>query len=143
VRKIILIVAGVTALLNVSPAQNDTAGWGQKSSYNRHYDVKTVTKIEGEITAVEQIMPMKGMSRGVHLTVKSKNESHSVHLGPEWYMKQQNIQFKTGDKVEVQGSKTTVNEKPVIIAKEIIKEGTTLKLRDENGIPVWAGRGKR
>jgi hypothetical protein len=41
--------------------------------------------------------------------------------------------------VEVKGSRITFEGKPAIIAAEIKKGEETLKLRDENGFPVWSG----
>jgi uncharacterized membrane protein len=134
-------------LIIVSPmvlfAQNGQGGWGSNSSYNRMYDVKTTTQIKGEIVAVDQVVPLKGMSSGIHLLVKTGTETISVHLGPKWYLDNQAIQFKVNDKVEVKGSKVPFDGKQVIIAREISRHGKALTLRDENGIPSWAGKGKR
>jgi hypothetical protein len=41
--------------------------------------------------------------------------------------------------VEVKGSRVTIAGKPVVIAAEVKKGDETLKLRDDNGIPAWAG----
>ena len=125
-------------------AQNELNGWGKNSNYNRKYDTKTFTEIKGEITKIEQFVHVRGMSPGIHIMIKTGVDTVSVHLGPKWFMDKQNAQFKfvTGDKVEVKGSKVTIGRNPVIIAREITKGGNTLKLRDEKGIPEWAGNGR-
>jgi len=46
-----------------------SGGWGLGSKYGRMYDVKTVETITGTVAKVETIIPVKGMSYGVHLSV--------------------------------------------------------------------------
>ena len=115
-------------------------GWGPGSPYGRMYDPKTVETVAGEITSVDKITPTRGMSRGVHITLKTdKGEILPVHLGPEWYIDKQTIALKQGDKVQVRGSRITFQDKPAIIAADVTKGAESLHLRDANGIPAWAG----
>jgi hypothetical protein len=79
---------------------------------------------------VDKITPKKGMSYGVHLTLKSHNETISIRLGPAWYIENQDIRIMPTDKIEVTGSRITYQGKPVIIAAEIKKGDEVLKLRD-------------
>ena len=44
--------------------------------------------------------------------------------------------------MEVTGSKVTLNNQPALIAREVKVNGTTLKLRDDQGLPVWRGMGQ-
>ncbi|HEX9667671.1 MAG TPA: DNA-binding protein [Thermodesulfobacteriota bacterium] len=116
-----------------------SGGWGSGSGYNRMYDPKTVETILGEVVTLEKITPRDGMSYGVHLIVKTDGETISVHLGPGWFIERQDIMIEPKDKIEVTGSRITYQGKPVIIAAEVKKGDELLKLRDENGIPYWAG----
>ncbi len=59
-------------------------GWGAESSYGRMYDRNTIETVSGEVVKVDRITPMKGMSYGIHLLVKTDTEEISVHLGPAW-----------------------------------------------------------
>ena len=43
--------------------------------------------------------------------------------------------------MEVTGSKVTLNNQAALIAREVTVNGTTLKLRDDQGLPVWRGMG--
>jgi hypothetical protein len=45
--------------------------------------------------------------------------------------------------VEVKGSRVTFEGKPAIIAAEVKKGDEVLKLRDENGFPMWSGWRRR
>jgi hypothetical protein len=107
------------------------------------YDPKTVETINGEVTSVSRITPRKGMSAGVHLNVKTDKETISVHLGPSWYLENQDLRIEPKDKVEVKGSKITFDGKPAIIAAEVRKGDEVLKLRDDAGFPVWSGWRRR
>ncbi len=75
--------------------------------------------------------------------VKTEKETISVHLGPAWYIQRQDMKIVPGDKVEITGSRITFEGKPAIIAAEVKKGTEILKLRDENGFPVWSGWRRR
>jgi len=120
-----------------------SGGWGPGTQYGRLYNPKTVEPIIGEVVSVDTITPLKGMSSGVHLMVKTDQETISVHLGPAWYVQRQDIKIVPGDKVEITGSRITYQGKPAIIAAEAKKGDEILKLRDENGLPVWSGWRRR
>jgi hypothetical protein len=107
------------------------------------YDPKTVETVKGEVVSVENFTPAKGVSSGVHLLLKAGKETISVHLGPSWYLENQDAQVEPKDKIEITGSRLTLDGKPVLIAAEVKKGDGILKLRDENGVPMWAGWRKR
>jgi hypothetical protein len=125
------------------PGGKGSGGWGQGSGYNRMYDPNTVETISGAVLSVEKITPGHGMSYGVHLIVKTDGETISVHLGPGWFIERQDITIEPKDIIEVTGSRISYQGKPAIIAAEVKKGDELLKLRDENGIPYWAGWRKR
>ncbi|UFS69996.1 hypothetical protein LPW11_19200 [Geomonas sp. RF6] len=114
-------------------------GWGMGGSYQRMYNPATVETLTGTVESVQKTTPMKGMKYGIHLMVKTDKETIPVHLGPGWFIEQQDQQIAKGDSIEVKGSRVTMGGKPVIIAAEVKKGDQVLKLRDENGTPVWAG----
>jgi len=107
------------------------------------YDPKTMETISGEVTSIDRITPNKGMAAGVHMSVKTDKETISVHLGPSWYLENQDVKIEPKDKVEVKGSRITFGGKPAIIAAEVKKGDEVLKLRDDSGFPVWAGWHRR
>lgn len=153
------VTALVTAMLVVTGAYETWAqpgqgfmggGWGCgrmtgqnvcQGRYQRMYDPQTVETITGTVTAVEQFVPMKGMSSGIHATITTESGDISVHLGPAWFIEKQTLKLVKGDIIEVTGSKITFNGSPAIVAAEVKKGNETLTLRNEAGIPVWAGSG--
>jgi len=120
-----------------------SSGWGMGSQYNKMYDPKTVETISGEVTNVNRITPLKGMSYGVHTVVVTDKEAISVHLGPGWYIENQDIRIEYKDIVQVTGSRVTFEGQPAIIAAEVRKGNDILTLRDENGFPAWSGWRRR
>lgn len=116
-----------------------SGGWGAGGAYQRMYNTATVETVSGEVVSIDKLTPMKGMNYGIHLLVKTGKEDISVHLGPSWYVERLDTKISKGDAVEVKGSRIAFNGKPAIIAAEVKKGETVLKLRDDNGIPAWAG----
>ncbi len=103
------------------------------------YDPRTVETITGEVVSIDQFTPVRGMYYGIHLMLKTDKETVSVHLGPGWYIENQDIKIEPKDKVEVKGSRITFAGKPAIIAAEVKKGEQIFTLRDKNGLPAWCG----
>lgn len=143
----IIILLAVLAVASESVAQGMGAGrmggWGRRGVYQRLYDPDTVKTIAGEVEMVEYFVPQKGMRRGVHIQLRTDRETISVHLGPRWFLDNQDILIEKGDQIAVKGSLITYKDKPAIIAAEIEKGDDVLQLRDENGFPQWAGWRRR
>jgi len=118
-------------------------GWGMGSAYSRLFDPNTIDTIRCQVVRVDAITPMKGMSYGVHLIVKRTRETLSVHLGPAWYVENQDIKIEPKDKIQVIGSRITFEGKPAMIAMEVRKGDEILRLRDKNGFPYWSGWRRR
>lgn len=145
----LLLVAGAIAILVgslISYAQphpgmmwRGSGGWGPGTPYYRMYDPKALETISGEVMSIDRITPTKGMAAGIHMVVKTEKDTVSVHLGPSWYIENQDVKIEPRDKVEVKGTRTTFAGNPAIIAAEVRKGDDVLKLRDDNGFPVWSG----
>ncbi len=119
-------------------AMRSGGGW-INGPFVRLYDPKTVETIEGQVVEVDEVAPMRGMSSGVHVVLKTEKGAVDVHLGPAWYLDHQDTQLAVGDRVEVRGSRIEVGGKPAVVAAEVKKGGETLQLRDAHGLPVWRG----
>jgi len=139
----VLGVGVLTATEAMAQRGKGGGGWGQGTNYQKIYNPKTVETISGEVVSVDKITPMKGMNPGVHVVVKTDKEMISVHLGPEWYLENQDVEINPKDKIEVKGSRITFEGKPAIIAAEVKKGDEVLTLRDATGSPVWSGWRRR
>ena len=125
-----LIVAAV-AIAGLLSAANVAA--------QRNYDPKTVETVQGKVVSVEKTQQR---GRGIHLMLQTDKETIAVHLGPSWYIDKQSLKIEANDTITVTGSRLTIKEKPAIIAAQVKKGNETLKLRDDNGIPVWRRGGR-
>jgi hypothetical protein len=104
----------------------------------RMYDPATETTLKGTIEAVTE--QARGQMMGTHFTVKAGEETREVMLGPAKFITGKGFAFAKGDAVEVTGSKITMGAMEFVIAREVVKDGKTLTLRDKTGTPQWAGR---
>jgi len=129
------VQAAIVVLAALSAAAQPPASRG------RLYDPATETTVKGTVDHITQ--PSRGRMSGTHLFVKSDAAIAEVAVGPTAFITGKGFSFAKGDSVEVTGSKVTLSGKEYLIAREVVKDGKTLTLRDKDGIPAWAGRRKR
>jgi hypothetical protein len=109
------------------------------------YNPQTVTTVQGQVEDLGSY-GMQGWraTRGMAiqgLVLKTANGDLTINLGPPWYARKQGFTLQKGDTLEVTGSKVTKDEKTVLLAAEVKKNGQTLKVRDEKGVPLFRGQG--
>ena len=75
------------------------------------------------------------MSSGVHVVLKTDKGDVSVHLGPQWYLGNQDVKIEPKDTLEVIGSRAVVEGRPALIAAKVKKGEQVLELRDAAGMP--------
>jgi hypothetical protein len=136
---LLMVTFATTVFAAPGKGGRGSGGWGMGDVYQRMYNPATMETVTGEVISVDRITPMKGMGTGIHLQLKADKETISVHLGPAWYIERLDARIEKGDKIEIKGSRVTVAGKPAIIAAEVKKDDALLKLRDDSGIPAWAG----
>jgi hypothetical protein len=95
-----------------------------------------VVEISGRITRVDPFRPGERMP-GIVVDVNGK--STSVLLCAMRYLLEQNFNPKAGTEVQVKGYK--LPDMLVAIEVKLLPSGKVLKLRDDNGWPVWRGGG--
>lgn len=146
IKRVLALAAVVVFGLWASPATAQgrgpgcgEGGWGREGAYFRHFDAAKVETLSGEVISIQRVRPLKGVSQGVHLLLKTDREQISVHLGPAWYIDNQEPVIQPKDKIVIIGSRIQLDGKVVIIASELKRGDTSLKLRDADGHPVWCG----
>lgn len=137
-----LIATAAAVLLMTLAVLSVTAQSGQRGPMMRQYDLKTETTFTGTVESVDQTGYANMQGNGIHLIVKTGEETKDVHLGPAAFIEPK-MTFKKGDTVEITGSKVTMMGKNAVIAREVKKGDQVLTLRDEAGMPVWARRGRK
>jgi hypothetical protein len=116
-----------------------SGGWGAGQAYIRMYNPDTVQTLKGEVVQIDRITPLKGMCEGIHLLLKTEDETIAIHLGPAWFLERQDFPIDLHDQLEITGSRIDFEGKPALIAAEVKKKDSILKLRDESGFPLWSG----
>ena len=101
------------------------------------FDPATVKTITGEVTDVSGLQSQVGLAP-VQIKVRTEKETLPVILGPSDYLDTQNTKIQKGDQVEVTGSRVTQNNHPTLIATQVKKGDQTLKLRQNDGTPLWS-----
>jgi hypothetical protein len=115
-----------------------------RAAGSRLYNAATVETVSGVVHRIDRLTGKAcGRNCGVHLLLQTDKEALAVHLGPTWYVDKQALKLAVQDKIEVRGSRIMYEGKPAIIAAEVKKGDQVLKLRDDAGIPVWRGQGRR
>lgn len=141
--KLCLVIMGCLVMLATSSWAQSGRGPGGRGGglhYGTMWDDSSVTTVAGEVTAVEKYTPGRGgSSYGLRVTIKTDKETLPIILGPAWYVEQQHFAIAAKDKVEVTGARMAIQGQPAIIAAEVKKGDQILKLRDDKGIPLWAG----
>ena len=144
---VVIIAALVLASFTLADAQ-PWRGKGQwpawaANYYQWNWNPATVETLKGEVMTKDTITPSKGRSGmpAVGMTLKKEDDYAAyVHLGPQWYFDKQDLGINVGDKIEVIGSKITVEGNSVILVSSIKKGDRTWQFRDQQGFPFWSGR---
>ncbi|NLC71114.1 MAG: DNA-binding protein [Desulfuromonadaceae bacterium] len=142
-----------------------SGGWGPMGEYCRMFSPHDLETMKGEIVTIEKGIPRMGMGHGVRMVLKTDKGEIPVHLGPSWYIENQDVKLEAGDQVEVTGARVKVQAKgemhhgqgmmgvrpwmmddqEFLMASEVKKGDQVLVLRDKDGMPRWGGwrsRGK-
>jgi hypothetical protein len=118
-------------------------GGGVKSEGQQKYDTSQVELVSGEVAAVKDIEMKNGKMTGVGLELNTGGQNLLVYLGPHIYIDLQNVVIVPGDKVEIKGVKVALEGQIILLAGEVRKAYGVLRLRDDNGAPLWAGNKQR
>jgi hypothetical protein len=100
------------------------------------YDVANEVTIKGAVEEIKEVPNPKGQI-GIYLMMKSGGDILEVRLCPNSFLKEFEVAFKKGDQLTIVGSKVKVEEKDVILAREIEFGNNKIVLRDRQGVPVW------
>lgn len=120
--------------------QKTMGGWGIGTKYDKLFNAKKLATFSGKVVSIDYIKPIKGMTQGVHALLETADgETVSVHLGPAWYIENQDVIIAPKDPIEVTGCKVKLDGESAVIASEVKRGEEVLILRDEKGKPVWSG----
>ena len=116
-------------------------GWGPGSRYGSLYDPNRVGTIAGVVESVRLGSPMGDMGRGMLVRVRTHEGNRvQAHLGPTWFSEQAEISLNPGDEVTLTGSTVRVEGREMLMVREMTTAQRQIRLREDDGAPVWAGR---
>ncbi|NLF32864.1 MAG: PRC-barrel domain containing protein [Planctomycetes bacterium] len=117
--------------------------WSAEGPYQRNFNPRQITTLQGTVLSIGAFRPAPGAPLGQNLTVRTEEgETIVVHVGPQEYVQQQGIDFNTGDRIGITGSRTLFEGDEIIMATEIQTSDRTLQLRGRDGLPLWGSRGQ-
>ncbi len=114
-------------------------GWSQQE-YTKLYDPKAVQTVKGQVIGIQELMPIKGMTPGVSLTIRPDGGGQQIiaHVGPDRYVMEQKLPLALHEVVEVTGSLVNFEGAATMIAAQIKIGGKVYKFRDpKTGAPNW------
>ena len=123
----------------MGPGHGCNGGPGMGGGYNRMYDPTKAETVTGQVVSIEQFGSPQGSGMGAGFKLNTGSDTLVIHLGPQWFHDQQGVKIVAGDTVEIKGAKAERMGENIFIAAEVKKGAEVLKLRDENGVPAWAG----
>lgn len=136
---VLVVGVAVAAIAGPGPGWKGDGNCGKRDGSARRYDPAKEETVTGQVVSMAPIASRRGNSQGLGLTLKTGATNIVVYLGPQWYLDQQTLKLVAGDTVEIKGSKTVRRGEDVFIAAEGKKGSEVLKLRNEKGVPAWAG----
>jgi hypothetical protein len=74
---------------------------------------------------------------GLEFRIDTTDGAVDVCLGPSHFIAAQGFSFAARDSIEVTGSRIMKGGSPLLVARDVVKDGKTLVLRD-NGGPLWS-----
>lgn len=119
------------------------AGGTDRRGAGRSYNPATETTLTGTVENVQETSARGRGRGGLHLTLRTDSGTSDVRLGPAAYVRSKDFQLTKGDSITVTGSKITLDQQEVIVAREVKKGDKALTLRDAQGRPLWSRRGGR
>ena len=108
------------------------------------YDVKTEVRLTGVVVHVNAVVhggASNRMAQESTLILKTDTGTFDVRLAPAAFLAEKKAKIAKGDTVEVIGSRVTIGDSQVVLAREIRKGSTSWTLRDAGGAPLWASTG--
>jgi sporulation protein YlmC with PRC-barrel domain len=122
------------------PSQEGRAedAWLTGSQYSQRFNSSTIETDSGIVEAAGNFRPVNHSVSGLRLTIAtSEGQSLTVHVGPKSYIERKGFTVKEGDSVTVTGSRVEMGSRTILMASELTSGGTTIKLRDSYGSPLW------
>ncbi len=106
------------------------------SKLPENYDPRYIKSTTGTIIKIGRI-PSDYSYHGVKLIFSNNNLRETIYLGPVWFISKQDFSLNVGYTMTIIGARAVFDNKQILIAKELIQGNRILRLRDDEGHPLW------
>lgn len=107
------------------------------SAYLLNFDPRKMATVEGRVVRLHQVPNTKVWLTSLNALVRTGEGDVNVELGPAWFIDNQELHLAVDDKITVSGSRVKPNGVDTMIATEVKRGTEVLRLRREDGTPVW------
>ena len=103
------------------------------------YDIKTEVTLTGSVVHVNAVAHGSSATAAQDGTLMLRTDSGTVdvQLAPPAFLTEKKVKIAKGDTLHVIGSRVTIGDSQVVLAREIRKGNTSWTLRDASGAPLW------
>ena len=101
------------------------------------YNAAAEVKISGVVAETREFFCPISDDQGLHLVLRTDQSVLLVHVAPARFLRSQNFQFHSGDRVEVVGSRVSYQQQDALLAREVTRGNEVLLVRDHQGRPLW------
>jgi hypothetical protein len=101
------------------------------------YNLADEIKLKGTVESVKQVPNSCSGFTGTHVILKTDKGVLEVQIAPAEFLKELEISFAVGDALEITGVKVKQADTDMLLAREVVRKGNSLVVRDPKGEPVW------
>lgn len=116
-----------------------TAASGQADRLDLRYDRSTEMTIRGPVLG-KKFIRLDEDSTAEIVELQPGGDFIDVMLGTTKFMYHHDIELGIADQIMVTGSRITVNDRPMLLAREVTFGSSVYRLRYEDGWPRWVER---
>jgi hypothetical protein len=135
---LVALALAAQAEAQTQPATPQLPGTPAVKRGGKVFNPANITVMSGTVTAINRSVPQSpDQPVQVGFTLQSPLGPIRVMMGPASFVDQQPVQIAAGDVVEVTGWLVTRGRKSRLIAGQVKKGNQVLRLRNEQGQPLW------
>jgi hypothetical protein len=104
----------------------------------------TVADVKTGRSALDRLIQIHTLGQGrtgvpeKQVLLRTDSGTVEIHLGPTAFLNEKKVEIREGDTLEVTGSRVTIGESDVVLARDIRKGDHVWTLRDATGQPLWS-----
>jgi hypothetical protein len=119
-----------TVFAQHGPGRHQPASDQRQQGAGPEYDMRSEGTFKGTVE-------WRAGVQETHLLLKTDTGTVEINLGPTAFLTETKVDIRKGDTLEVTGSRITIGDSQVILAREIRRGDNAWTLRDATGQPLW------